>query len=120
MEDTKDTSILAERVNNSMVLRNIAYVGWIWLLIGSPIDEALAIVLCSVSFLLAWAVGSKNLYQQYGSAARDLIIRSGILITIFTAPSFANVLYDLQFNKFIAIVTISVAGWLVLSRYRLV
>lgn len=114
------TSTFAQKVSSPMNFRTIGYVVWIGLLLISPIDDALAIVLCSGSFLAVWAAGAKKLYQQHASAARDLVVRSGIFIAILNATSFANLIYDLQFNKFIVIAITSVACWLVFARYRIV
>lgn len=102
-----------------MSLRSIVYIAWIALLLVAPIDHALAIVLCSASFLVAWIVGSRTLYQQHANAARGLIVSSGIVVIVINTASLANLVYDFQINRYIAIAIISIACWVAFARYRI-
>jgi len=102
-----------------MNLRSIVYIAWVGLLLIAPISDTLAIVLCSVSFLIAWAIGSRTLYHQHARAARGLIVSSGTVIAIFNAASLANLIYDFQVNRYVAIAIISIGCWVTFARYRI-
>lgn len=102
------------------MLKSILYVIWISIILLAPINHSTSILICSMSFVIVWIFGAMSLFSRYHNSSFRLIFYSAALLFPINVLSIFNIIFDLEFNKFISVFLISISNWIILSKFRII